>query len=84
MSLVGTLASAKISASLTYAGSVYNQTIDALALEIKDTDPPRTFIILAENTHVPIAYNSTDYTNLRSLDVMYASGSTFKYRGVGR
>ena len=81
MCLVGTLTSARITASLINAGSLYNQTIDALAFEIKDTDPPWTFIILAEDTHVPIAYNSTDYTNLRSLDVVYASGSTFKYQG---
>jgi LEA14-like dessication related protein len=81
MSLVGIFTSARISTSLIYAGSVYNQTIDALAFEVTDTGPPWTFIIIAENTHMPLAYNSTDYSDLRSLGMVYASGSTFNYQG---
>ena len=53
MSLVGILTSARISASLTNAGSIYNQTIDALVFEVTNTGPPWTFIIINENTHMP-------------------------------
>lgn len=79
VSLVGTLGSARFSPSLDYTGTILNDTVVALTLITNDTYP-ENYIVLTESLR-PVAFSSTDYSNLRSLDKVYLTGMALHYLG---
>jgi hypothetical protein len=80
VSLVGKLASTRFSPSLSFTGTVFNDTVDVLTLITNNTYLD-SYVILDYNSHVPVRYDSNDYSGLRSIDTVYATGAWFYYRG---
>ena len=80
VSLVGKLASTRFSPSLIFTGTVFNESIDVLTLITNNTYPDH-YVILDNNSHLPVRYDSTDYAGLRAIATVYATGAWFYYQG---
>lgn len=79
VSLVGKLASTRFSPSLSFTGTVFNDTIDVLTLITNNTYLDN-YVILDYYSHLPVRYDSSDYSGLRSLDTVYVTGAWFYYQ----
>ena len=79
VNLEGRLTSLKFNATVNLADTPYNGTFNALALVTADT-PPRIYVILSDSQR-PVAFDSTDYSDLKALDRVYLTGTMFHYKG---